>query len=151
MNLLGLVCPGMSVDELLLSQLWGPSSKDGMNVCCPMIVLTLLIVFFLGYLFGKLFRNEFSGKGLGKECGRCQHKNEVFDDDWEREGEVVFFMTRAGTKVHFSAQCQGLHAADPRFLIRKGLCKYCQQKGRHGKTKGTSGRTPSSEDAGRFE
>ena len=124
-----------------------------MNVCCPMIVLTLLIVFFLGYLFGKLFRNEFSGKGLGKECGRCQHKNEVLDDeDLGREGEIVFFMTRAGTKVHFSAKCQGLHAADPRFLINKGQCKYCQEQRRHGmKTKRTSGRTPSSEDAGSFE
>ena len=115
-----------------------------MNVCCPMIALTLLIVFFLGYVFGRWFRID-SGKGSWDGSGGCQHRNEVFDNDLDREGEVVFFMTRSGTKVHVSAKCHGLRNADPQFLIRKDLCKFCR---RHGKTKGNYGR-PSSENAGR--
>ena len=90
---------------------------------------------------------------------KSQHKvdksygtDDVLDEeDLGREGEIIFYMSRAGTKVHFSGQCQGLHGTDSRFLIKKGLCKYCQQKGRHGMKKRTSGRTPSSEGAGSLE
>ena len=104
-------------------------------------------------------KNEFSGKGLGQERGN-QHKavksygtDDVLDEeDLGREEEIIFYMSRAGTKVHFSGQCQGLHGTDSRFLIKKSLCKYCQQKGRHGPMKKrTSGRTPSSEGAGSLE
>ena len=127
MLLLGLVSPGRNC----YSEAVGPKPQR-MNMCCPMMIaLTLLIVFFLGYVFGRWFRID-SGKGSWDGSGGCQHRNEVFDNDLDREGEVVFFMTRSGTKVHVSAKCHGLRNADPQFLIRKDLCKFCRK---HGKTK----------------
>ena len=131
-----------------------------MYLCWPMVVLTVFVVFYLGWLCGKLFgkRKEVSEKGLGKERGKGRHKvvdksyevDDMFDKELGREEDIHFYMSRSGTKVHFNGQCQGLQNADPRYVIKKSLCKYCQQ--RHGSMKKrTSGKTPSPEGAGARE
>ena len=90
-------------------------------------------------------KKYFSGKGRGQEHVVYESHHKVVksygtsvvldEEDLGREEEIIFYMSRAGTKVHFTGQCQGLNASDSRFLIKKSLCKYCQQKGRHGPMK----------------
>ena len=77
-------------------------------MCCPVIVaLVALSVFLLGYVFGRWSRID-SGKGSWDESGGIKHRN-VFENDLNREEEVVFFMTKSGTKVHLmSHHCQEL-------------------------------------------
>ena len=113
-------------------------------MCCPVIVaLVALSVFLLGYVFGRWSRVLIdSGKGSWDESGGIQHRN-VFENDLNRGEEVVFFMTKSGTKVHLSAHCHGLRNADPQFLMKRDLCKFCRKLG-----KMTKGRPPT-ESAGR--
>ena len=113
-------------------------------MCCPVLVaLVALSVFLLGYVLGRWSRDRIdSGKGSWDESGGIQHRK-VFENDLTREEEVVFFTTKSGTKVHMSAHCHGLRNADPQFLMKRDLCKFCRKLG-----KMTKGRPPT-ESAGR--
>ena len=104
-------------------------------LCWPMMTLTLSVVFFLGFLLGKV---------KYERCQRCedckfegQHmmrKKSFWAKELEVEGEVVLHLSRTGTKVHLDTHCPRLNGADPKTLTERRLCKHCMKKGKEGRT-----------------
>ena len=116
-----------------------------------MLILSLTVIFSLGCLFGRLStrkKNLLLDGGFGNDgvewsdelCGRAQHNMKLrlgtkFEGEDSESGfvkDVVFYMARNSTKVHLTAQCQGLNPANHNYLIMRTLCKHCEKKKRLG-------------------
>ena len=102
------------------------------EMCWFLVALCLVIAFVLGWLLGSLKRESSCGpepQHKVKKRPWAGPREEVGCEVLDEAGQEFYYLSRYGTKVHYSDQCPGLNSADPRLLMRRTLCKLCQERG----------------------
>ena len=108
-----------------------------LTTLCLLLVVSVCLGVGLGMFLGRnkstsLDRVEFEGR---YKCERIQgargrERRDRYDLNplTGPEGDVVFFMSKSGTKVHLTDQCGGLRGADFDKISMIALCKTCQRE-----------------------
>ena len=108
------------------------------DMCWLLVALVLGVAFICGWLLGNLKRESSRGpepQHKVKERPLARPREEVGCEVLNEAGQE-FYLSRSGTKVHYTDLCPGLKSADQRFLTKKDPLSIMPSTKKKGKEDG---------------